>query len=205
LEGIAAGVFYYLTKPYEKTTLLTILTSALEHRVKNRKSVDEMTTHTETLKMLESGRYKFRTLNDAKYLAFAISNIFQKPDKTLFGLHELCINAVEHGNLGIGFEGKKKLIKTNSWEMEVQNRLDIPENANKFATLEVQVFDDRFEITIKDSGNGFDFEEYMKFEPSRLTSPNGRGIAMSKMYSFDEMEYRGNGNEVFCIVRKHNE
>jgi CheY-like chemotaxis protein/anti-sigma regulatory factor (Ser/Thr protein kinase) len=202
IEGIAAGVFYYLTKPFEKQTLLTILHSALEQQITQRKIVDEYKAYKSSLKLLSSASFDFRTLQEAKDVALTISYSFPDSERVLFGLNELTVNAIEHGNLGITFEEKKKLIMDGAWQKEIQNRLDSPTFAKKKATLTFLNKPDLIEVKIADMGDGFDYSKFLTFDPSRLTDPNGRGIAMTKMYSFDKMEYQGNGNEVLCLVKK---
>ena len=44
-------------------------------------------------------------------------------------------------------------------------------------------------------------QRYLTFDPERAFDPNGRGIAMAKMLSFSELEYRGKGNQVVATVR----
>ncbi len=202
MEGVAAGVFYYLTKPYDKVTILTILNSALEQQIVHRKSDNELGSFKDSIQLLVSGIFHFRTLEEAKEISYIISGIMPDPEKALFGLNELTINAIEHGNLGITFEEKGKLLTKNSWHDEIKKRLKLPENAGKYASLAIDTKGENFKITIKDTGKGFDHAKYIKFDPARLTDPNGRGIAMSKMYSFDELEYKNGGSEVTCIIKK---
>jgi CheY-like chemotaxis protein len=202
VEGIQAGVFYYLTKPYEKTTLLTILNSALEQQILQKRTIGEAFIHKNAIKLMAYGTFTFKTMEDAKNLSFAISNIFSQPEKIVFGLNELTVNAVEHGNLGISFEEKKKFVIENSLHQEIENRLKMPEYSEKFATLTFSTHPTHYEIIIKDMGNGFDHTKFINFDPARLTDPSGRGIAMSKMYSFDDIKYLGNGNELVCKVNR---
>ena len=60
--------------------------------------------------LLEKARFRFRTLEDARTLAFLIANCFPEPQVAVYGLNELLINAVEHGNLGITFAEKTKFV-----------------------------------------------------------------------------------------------
>jgi CheY-like chemotaxis protein len=202
MEGIAAGVFYYLTKPYEKTTLLTILNAALEQHITHTTVRNELVAYKKAIKLLAEGSFNFRTLEEAKDLSLMISMAFPEPDKILFGLNELTVNAIEHGNLSITCEEKKDLLSKAMWQQEISNRLNSPQYSNKVATLEFNITATDYEITIKDMGKGFDHTKYLTFDPARLTDPNGRGIAMTKMYSFDSLEYKGSGNEVVCRVKR---
>jgi hypothetical protein len=56
-------------------------------------------------------------------------------------------------------------------------------------------------VCIKDQGDGFDFEKYLDMDPARAFDTHGRGIAMSRMLSFDSLDYRGCGNEVEVTVK----
>jgi hypothetical protein len=49
---------------------------------------------------------------------------------------------------------------------------------------------------------GFDWQKYLEISPERAYDPNGRGIAMARMISFDSVEYRGLGNEVVTWTRR---
>ncbi len=55
-------------------------------------------------------------------------------------------------------------------------------------------------VTITDQGHGFDWRKYIGFDPDRAFDLHGRGIAMSKIMSFDNLEYQGNGNSVVTSV-----
>jgi len=61
--------------------------------------------------------------------------------------------------------------------------------------------EEKLRLLIRDEGKGFDPQPYMQLDPDRLTHNHGRGIAMANMVSFDEIEYRGGGNEVLCTIR----
>jgi signal transduction histidine kinase len=56
-------------------------------------------------------------------------------------------------------------------------------------------------LIISDCGPGFDSQKYMKMSPERAFDPNGRGIAMSRMTSFDSLEYLGKGNQLVAMVK----
>jgi hypothetical protein len=52
-----------------------------------------------------------------------------------------------------------------------------------------------------DQGAGFDWQRYLDFDPERATDPNGRGIAMARLMSFESLSYSGCGNCVVATVR----
>ena len=112
------------------------------------------------------------------------------------------INAVEHGNLALSYEEKSALKWDGDWEAEIRRRLALPQFAERYATIHVKQAKHGVVFTITDQGNGFDWEKYLSFDPSRAFDPNGRGIAMAKLTSFSEIEYQGNGNVVVATVSR---
>ena len=56
----------------------------------------------------------------------------------MIGLVELMINAIEHGNLGITYEEKTDLLDSNLWSVEVNRRIRLEENKNKYAVVTYQ-------------------------------------------------------------------
>jgi CheY-like chemotaxis protein len=203
LQGIHAGVYYYLTKPYDDVMLLAIVRAALRDAKAKREMKEEVRSQRRMLGLMEESVFRFRTLEEAKTLAFYIANCFPEPESVVFGLNELLINAIEHGNLGITYAEKTKFVLSGSWAEEVERRLKAPENEMKVARLTFRATKDQISVTIKDEGKGFDWKKYVELSPDRATDPHGRGIAASRLMSFHSLEYLGNGNEVMCKVYLH--
>lgn len=202
-EGIAAGVYYYLTKPYDEAILLAIVRSAQQDFAGRMEIRQEVLKHKHTMGLMEFGRFHFRTIEETRDLSYFIANCFSDPEATVYGLNELMINAIEHGNLGITYEEKVEHILNGTWQEEVERRLALPEHANKYATLEFQSTDTNLIVTIRDQGPGFEWKNYMELSTERATDPSGRGIAISKMKAFPNLEYKGCGNEVTFSVAKN--
>ncbi len=200
LQGIQAGVYYYLTKPYDDVLLLAILEAALRDARHKKEMKEQVRRQRRMLGLMEESIFRFRTLEDAKTLAFYLANCFPEPEKVVFGLNELLINAVEHGNLGITYTEKTKLVLSGTWGQEVERRLAAPEYKDKNGRLTFKATKEEIAVTIKDQGQGFDWSNYVELSPARATDPHGRGIVASRLMSFDSMEYLGVGNEVLCKV-----
>lgn len=199
-EGIQAGAYYYLSKPYDEQMLIGIVRAAL-HESRNFVLMrEEVRKHKNVLGLIEKAQFRFRTLEEAKSVAYYIASCCPDPESTVFGLSELMINAVEHGNLGITYPQKTQLVLEGKWEQEVRNRLKLPDNEKKYATLAFENNHEQISITIRDKGAGFDWKRYIDFDPLRMTDPHGRGIAMAKNMSFSGMEYRDEGREVICYL-----
>ncbi len=200
VEGIAAGVRYYLTKPYSGAMLIEIVNLALQEVRHIKRLKEELHDFSLGLGLMRKARFRFRTLEEATNLAYKIAACFPEPQKAAFGLNELMRNAVEHGNLGIGYDEKANLLRSGSWREEVERRLNLPENQGKFASLTFETTEDVVVIRIKDEGEGFDWQRYLNFSPERAAAPHGRGIASCRALSFPSLEYLGGGNEARCAV-----
>ncbi len=201
-EGLNEGVYYYLAKPYNETLLLSIIYAALRDAEAQKRLSRNLPQQKHVLGMMSTGCFRFRTLEDVTMLAHLIAGCFPAPDHAVYGLYELMLNAVEHGNLGITYDEKLDYINAQTWRDEVDKRLQMPENQNKSATLTYEATDDGIEVRIKDCGIGFNWKEYIDFAPLRSMDPNGRGIALTRVRSFPNLQYIGNGNEV--VIRHLN-
>ena len=200
LEGIRAGAYYYLTKPYDVDMLRTVVRTAVADHQTYREMQRQLKKGFDTLRMLEKATFTFRTVEEARDLGALLANTCPDPPATVIGLTELLVNAVEHGNLGITYEDKSKLYATGGWSDEVQRRLTLPENASKRAEVSFERADGQLRFTIRDQGRGFDWQTYLQIDPQRAFDTHGRGIAMANRLSFSHIEYRGSGNEVVGTV-----
>lgn len=202
LEGIKSGVYYYLTKPYDEDTMLTIVSSALKEHRSHKKMLEDVKKFKPKLNLIKDSNFIIKNIADVEYLVTFLAGYFPDPDRVIVGLSEIFMNAIEHGNWGITYEEKKALMSNGTWKEEIQRRQQLPENQNKVAQIYYLNDSDNKKIVlhVKDQGNGFNWEKYLEIDPDRVTDPNGRGIAMARNTSFDSIEYKGNGNEVHCVV-----
>lgn len=197
-EGIKAGVYYYLTKPYDKEMFLSIVHATLEIVDDQKKAAKQAEQSKSVAGLMESAYFKIRTLDDAINLGQFIANSLSDPGPSFYALKEFLVNAVEHGNLGISYNEKKDLILSGKHTEKVGELLSLPENREKYATVEYKLDGNQVEITISDQGDGFKWEEYLNISADRAMDPNGRGIATARMNGAFEIEYKGKGNIVSC-------
>jgi CheY-like chemotaxis protein len=202
IEGVNAGVYYYLTKPYKKEILLSIVHSAVNDNLYMRDIISEVHNSKKILGFMKKAYFEIQTMDEAQSLAYVLANSFPDPERVVLGLSEILMNAVEHGNLKIGYKGKSELMLSGNFLNEARRRAELPENKNKKVSVWFELNEVGASVIVKDEGDGFDSKEFIELRPERATKPNGRGIVMAKMISFDEMEYRGCGNEVVCWVFK---
>ena len=149
---------------------------------------------------LDKGEFHFQTLEEDSLLANSFAHACPKPEKVILGLSELFINAVERGNLGISYHEKGELINTEQLIQEIARRQALEENRDKRVEVCFERRTDVLVFTIRDQGKGFDWRRNLDFDPERVFDPNGRGIAMSHIMSFNSLEYHGNGNIVVVTV-----
>ena len=199
-DGIEAGAYYYLTKPYEPRVLLAIVRAALSE-VGERLRAMRADTGVEAFGLATSGEFRFRDLDQARSLATLLSALCPDPTTAAIGLAELLINAVEHGNLGISYDEKMRLRLDNTWDAEIARRLVAPEWRDRHVDVTFERTDGVVQFVIIDQGDGFDATNYLDFDPARACDPNGRGIAMARRLSFSDLEFRGDGNIVVARAK----
>lgn len=199
-EGLAAGAYYYLTKPFEPEALATIVRTALGDAAERARLAQQLESQVRVMRLAVRGEFRVRTLDDARELAALMAQLCPQPGVAVLGLSELLINAIEHGNLGIDYEEKSRLKREDRWESEIARRLALPENARRFASLAFAIEPAEISFTIRDCGAGFDWRAYLDLDPTRAYDPNGRGIALARHLSFSGLEFLGNGNTVCARV-----
>lgn len=200
-EGIEAGVFFYLIKPFDQRLLLRIVNAAVEEGLKWKRIFRNLHQQSQIVALLQQGRFHVRTMEEAYDLAFLVGRACPNSEKVVFGLNELLANGVEHGNLGIGFDEKTALQASGTWEEEIHHRAGLPEYVHKVVDVLFERRLDCIQVTITDQGPGFDWRKYEQINPDRILESHGRGIAMAKALSFSRVEYRGNGNQVVCVIK----
>lgn len=199
-EGIAAGVHYYLTKPFNFRLLQAVVKAALDdHR--QRLSLTLATRRTTgAINLLQDGRFRFRTPQEARELSSLLAAGVPNPDSVALGLSELLLNAVEHGNLGIGYRKKSELLISGQFQEEIQRRLDAAPWSDRMVEVALARDPGTLRIRVEDQGSGFDPADYLAMDPERALDPNGRGIALARQISFASLEFQGKGNVVVATV-----
>lgn len=200
LEGIRAGAYYYLVKPYDGETVRAVVETAVRDYAEYRDLQQKVRRGVECLTLMSEATLSIRTVDQARDVASVLVNTCPDPESVVIGLTELLVNAVEHGNLGITYDEKSALNASGTWEAEVQRRLALPENAQKRVELRMERTADELRFIIRDDGPGFEWRKYLEVHPQRAFDNHGRGIAIARAMSFDRVEYRGSGNEVVAVV-----
>lgn len=200
LEGLTAGAYYYLTKPVQPDVLLAVVKAALEQSLEQRQMLESVRRAERPLALLQNGCFRFRELEEGRLLANYLARACPDPERVVQGLQELLINAVEHGNLGISYAEKTLLLRDGTWQDEILRRLHLPAYRDRYVEVSYQRRPGALCFRIQDQGEGFDWSQYLDFSPERAFDLHGRGIAMARQLSFDQLNYEGNGNTVWASV-----
>ncbi len=201
LEGLQAGAYYYLAKPFEKETLQAIVDAAVRDHISYLEVRQDLRRTTTTMRLLNSGTFRFKTPEEAKNLAMLLAHAYPDANRVVTGILELTLNAIEHGNLNIGYKEKSRLIEEEQLDSEIERRLSDPLYSSREATAQFVRRPDTLSLHISDQGKGFEWQKYLNFDPERAFDTHGRGIAMANKLSFDTIEYRGNGNQVITMLQ----
>lgn len=201
VHGINSGVYYYLTKPFSQDLLSSIVNSALNDGRYKKDLLNEIKKTKNAISTISKVEFKFRRIEEAIDVACCVAHMYPEPEVVILGIAEILTNAVEHGNLSIGFQEKTDLLIKGNLSEEIDRRLELPENYSKFVTVTLTKKDGEIVLNVKDCGSGFKWEDFMELQPHRADKPNGRGIMMAKMLSFNNMEYKDGGREVVCTLQ----
>lgn len=193
-DAIESGIFYYLTKPFKIEALQTALNLAIQQSEMQDILQKRLTKGYTPVNLIRSASFEFSTMEEAKNMAILLACFFSDPAETFPGIMALLSNAIEHGSYGIGFEEKGKLINKASYQKEL----------NKHTTkniVEVQFVhkDNRASIRVTDSGKGFDWKNWTKFDTDHGSYTHGYGV-LKALNAFDEVKYNTAGNQVMASV-----
>ena len=199
-DGAAAGAYHYLTMPARHDAVLSIVHAALTKSSFRDALRRQLRNQPGKHRQLGTCEFSIRTLEEAGELATLIAQACPNADAALFGISELLVNGVEHGNLGLSYEEKSQLALDNRWKSEVDRRSALPDNLGKRVRLSFRRESERITLRIADEGRGFAWRNYLELDPDRACDPNGRGIALARMLSFSSIHYEGCGNVAVATI-----
>jgi CheY-like chemotaxis protein len=107
VESVNAGAFYYLERPFGEDVFASVLNKAIKDYTTYVFYLNK--AHNVKISMLVTrGQFKFRTFKEGYEVADWLASLCHglSRDDIVVGFIELLINAVEHGNLEIGYDEK---------------------------------------------------------------------------------------------------
>ena len=198
-SALKAGIWYYLSKPFERRKLFSIIetavTDSMTHR-QLRKFVHEL-----SVCEINHSPIELQTVAQAQEAAIQLARHSSNPESVVVGLFELLVNAIEHGNLEISYNDKTRLLNDHHWMEEIHSRLSHSSYCDRVVTASVNETQKGIEYIIKDQGKGFKSKRYTQLQTHRAGDNHGRGIAFARQLSFQRLEFLGSGNEVhaYCV------
>lgn len=199
-EGLEAGAYYYLTKPYRRDNLLAIVHAALIDAEARNVLRFQLHNHINSLQFLQQAEFSIRTIDEASQLASFVAQACPNAEMVVMGISELLINAIEHGNLGLSYAEKSYLKRDDCWRPEIERRAALAINADKEVKLSFRRDEQTITLRVSDQGNGFDWQKFLEIDPERAFDPNGRGIALARLLSFGSLSYEGCGNIAVATI-----
>lgn len=120
-------------------------------------------------------------------------------------LYEALLNAYEHGNLGLSYSDKEKLLDDPSKDYTSHlKRLEaMPVCADKRIHFKMRATPGHAEFTVKDEGRGYDFRAIRSLEddPETAFRSLGRGLMLIKSI-MDDVTIKDPGSEITMVKRK---
>ena len=210
LKLLGIGVIDFMTTNEIRVkvpTILKIVTSNLELFESEQFLLENITRKKGKIKIKNNLRLVPKVANLIMSICYAAGfRNYEAFSRISLSLHEMITNAIEHGNCGIGFSMKSKIL-TDSMDMysAIDERALLPENKDKRVTVCYEINNDQATFTIRDEGEGFDLNSIPSPKSEEnIFSVHGRGILMTKNF-VDEMQYNDKGNLVRLIFYNDNE
>ena len=197
LKALRGGATNFFKKPFAVRELIEEIRKVVEFRLEAARSSlfsPLLVEETKTFVMPRADSPFFPIINQ---ITLQLPCILPPEDilNLKIGIEEVITNAVEHGNLGISFDEKSKAIQEGRLADLIALKGRESDAAGRGVRITSRLSPERFEITIRDDGRGFDWRNLPAVEPENLLAFNGRGLFLTKIY-FDEVTFNDAGNEV---------
>ena len=123
----------------------------------------------------------------------------QEREAIRISLGEILMNAIEHGNLAIGYAQKRLWLEAGTFDERVEIRRCVAPYASRRVRLEYVIEPLKFTATIADEGAGFDWQAIP--DPRQATHVglvHGRGLLIART-NMDTCSFHPPGNRVTLV------
>ena len=203
VESLRLGAASYVAKKQLVHGLRDVINSVLTASQEDRSHAEIMDciTNSETSIVIPTDLVLLQAL--LRYLRQMLQSVGQleKSDRVRIGvaLEESLLNAYYHGNLEVSSELRAE-DDSAYYDLANQRCHELPYSQRKIS-VEIHHSKDRFQVTIRDDGPGFDPATLPDpTDPANLGRPSGRGVMLMRTF-LDEVRYNDRGNEVTMIRR----
>lgn len=201
IDALANGASNYLQEPLN-SRLLSVILERYEARIANEER------HSQVLDLIVRNRTEIQLPSDpsivpcvVEYIVERVQENFRHTDTSgiRLGLEEILRNAVEHGNLEIGFVLKERALADGTFVELIEQRRHAEPYASRLVRIDYRIEGTVFHCCVEDEGMGFDYEKvWDPLSSEGLARLNGRGIFLVRTF-FDTVAYKGLGNRVDLI------
>jgi len=197
LKALRGGATNFFKKPFAVRELIEEIRKVVEFRLEAARSSlfsPLLVEETKTFVMPRADSPFFPIINQ---ITLQLPCILPTEDilNLKIGIEEVITNAIEHGNLGISFEEKSKAIQEGRLADLIAQKGRESDAAGRSVRISSRLSPERFELSVRDDGGGFDWRNLPAVEPENLLAFNGRGLFLTKIY-FDGVAFNDAGNEV---------
>jgi len=188
-----SGPLFRLGPESPRQFIASVIDAAHQSYAERADLMHELDSRGSAIGLIVSGKFRLRTIKEAEHLTTMLALASPDSKLTALLLLELLVNAIEHGNLGIGFEEKGALLEAGTWSETVEARLNDPAYANRVVTVTFEREPGRLRFIIEDEGDGFDWRPFINQDFADFTL-HGRGIALASGMDGAHLSYEGRGN-----------
>lgn len=178
--------------------LYLMINALMSYDQKKLSMMQNLEQSLKTMQLFQAYKLSLQSIEEAEICSIMIAQSFTDPVKVFKGVRNLLLNSVEHGLLGIGYDLKKKLLEENKWHEEIQKRQSQNVSNSKSIVVYFERKDNREYLRITDPGQGFNWQDYVKFSSNKIGNKTVQGIAEASAVSFDRLSFNEQGNEVIA-------
>ncbi|MEK7484596.1 MAG: response regulator [Planctomycetota bacterium] len=204
LKALRGGAFNFIRKPFEICEVLDVVEKVLSMavaRVKEQQVFSFLVQETKNFIIsneMDNVNPLIDILNE-NVVGVGICKENQIPNLSLV-LTEAIANAIEHGNLELSSELKKKgKGKDSEFSKLKQKRLKDPSYNQRKSYVHRELTQDFVKYIIRDEGKGFDYHSIPDPRlPDNMFKVHGRGLMLIQAI-MDEVSFNEMGNEIMML------
>lgn len=202
VEALQRGAATYIPKMNIRNHLLNTVDSVLQ-------SMGKRKLKSKLLESMTELKLSYRIPNDIRLISPFIEelkgNLSSRTEfsgktisRILISAEEALLNSIVHGNLEISSDIRETSM--SQYQALIESRMQDPQFEDRKINLEISLNRIRFQLQIKDQGQGFESENVQDPRDEKYISrASGRGLLLMRTF-MDSVEYSDNGRCV-CMTK----